>query len=65
VWRSVVVAVDDDLGHGDLVRLALARLDDLLRGPVVHGVEDQLRHRQQHAQPVGDLQANRRMETTG
>ena len=50
-----LAVVDDDLGHGDLVCLAPARLDDLLGGLVVDGVEDHLRHREQNAQPVGDL----------
>lgn len=54
--------VDDDLGHGDLVGLALARLDDLLRRLVVDGVEDQLRHREEHAQAVGDLRGNKDRE---
>jgi hypothetical protein len=51
------LAVDDDLGHGDLVGL----LDDLLRGLVVDGVEHYLRHREHHAQPVGDLQKKTHM----
>ena len=55
--------VDDNLGHGDLAGLALARLDDLLRGLVVDGVEDQLRHREEHAQPVGDLRGHKEAET--
>jgi hypothetical protein len=45
-----------DLGHGNLVGLALARLKDLLGGFVVDGVEHNLRHRKQHAEAVGDLQ---------
>jgi hypothetical protein len=50
-------AVDDHLRHGDLARLALACLHDLLGVLVVDGVQEQLRQREQHAQPVGDLQA--------
>jgi hypothetical protein len=50
-------AVDDHLRHGDLARLALACLHDLLGVLVVDGVQDQLRQREQHAQPVGDLHA--------
>lgn len=51
------LAVDRDVGHGEVVGgLAPALLDDPLRGLVVRGVQDQLRHRQQRAQPVGDLQ---------
>jgi hypothetical protein len=50
-----LAVVDDDLGHGNLVCLALPRLDDLLGGLVVDGVEDHLRHREQNTQPVGDL----------
>jgi hypothetical protein len=40
--------VDDDLGHGDLVCLALACLDDLLGGLVVDGVQDHLRPCEEH-----------------
>jgi len=53
----LAAAVDDHLRHGDLVRLALACLDDLLGVLVVDGVQDQLTQREQHAQPVGDLHA--------
>jgi len=40
--------VDDDFGHGDLVCLALAHLDDLLGGLVVDGVQDHLRPSEEH-----------------
>ena len=40
--------VDDDFGHGDLICLALAHLDDLLGGLVVDGVQDHLRHSEEH-----------------
>ena len=43
-----LAVVDDDLGHGDLVCLALARLDDLLGGLVVDGVQDHLRPSKEH-----------------
>ena len=55
VGCAAVLAVDDDLGHGDLVGLALAGLDDLLRRFVVDDVQDHLSHREQHTQPVGNL----------
>ena len=50
-----VLAVDDDVGHGYVVGLALAGLKDLLRRLVVDGVQNHLPDSEHDTQPVGDL----------